>query len=222
MYRLLLMAMTAATLSAHDYWIDASGALQRGHLAADAGEHAHKDEAPQRFPSERYCRRNGTTDEVQGPFGVSERLGTACDSVMVVLHLGNYAKTPYGIVTAAEANPTMVIRSWESIESVKRLNRPADFTPLGKGFELSFSRDPSNLEAGDKMRILATFDGAPKAGAVVAYEGRVVGMTDEAGHINVRIRHAGLQLIRATLREPLRGAPVAERLYNATLNLEVK
>jgi len=222
MYRLFLMALTAATLTAHDYWIDASGALQRGHIAAEAGEHVHKDEAPQQYPSERYCRRNGTTEEVQGLFGVSERLSNECDSAMVVLHLGNYAKTPYGIVAVSEANPSMVIRSWESIESVKRLNRPSDFTPLGKGFELSFSRDPSNLEAGDKMRIVATFDGAPKGGAVVAYEGRVVGTTDEAGHINVRIRHAGLQLIRATLREPLVNAPVGERLYNATLNLEVK
>ena len=222
MYRLFLIMMTAATLTAHDYWIDASGVLQRGHLEPEAGEHAHKDEALRQYPAERYCRRDGAVGEVQGPFGVSEHVTAGCDSVMVVLHLGSYAKTPYGIVAAAEANPSMVIKSWESIESVKRLNRLSDFSPMGKGFELSFSRDPSGLEAGEKMRILATFDGTPKAGAVVAYEGRVVGTTDEAGRINVRIRHAGLQLIRATLREPLTNMPVGERLYNATLNLEVE
>ncbi|UFS61416.1 DUF4198 domain-containing protein [Sulfurimonas sp. HSL-3221] len=222
MHRLFLLLAMAATLAAHEYWIDASGELQRGHLGAAASEHMHKDEAVKQYPSERYCRQSGGVDEVKGAFGVSERVGAACDTMMVILHLGDYAKTPYGIVAASEANPAMVIGSWESIESVKRLNRLSDFAPLGKGFELSFSRDPSGLEAGDKMRVLATYDGAPKAGAVVAYEGRVVGTTDEAGRINVRIRHAGLQQIRATLRQPLTNAPVAERLYNATLNLEVK
>ncbi|MHC3994603.1 hypothetical protein ACXWTF_07210 [Thiomicrolovo sp. ZZH C-3] len=222
MYRLFLLLATVTALMAHEYWIDASGTLKRGHLGASASEHMHKDDAVRQYPSERYCRRGGSVDETQGAFGVSGRVGTACDTMMVVLHLGNYAKTPYGIVTASEANPSMVIKSWESVESVKRVEKLSDFAPLGKGFELSFSRDPSVLEAGDKMRLLATFDGAPKAGAVVAYEGRVIGTTDEAGRINVRIRHAGLQQIRATLRQPLANAPVAERLYNATLNLEVK
>ncbi|MBD3800362.1 MAG: hypothetical protein IE886_02705 [Campylobacterales bacterium] len=48
MYRLFLIMMTVATLTAHDYWINASGVLQRGHLEPEAGEHIHKDEAPQR------------------------------------------------------------------------------------------------------------------------------------------------------------------------------
>jgi len=219
--RHLILAVFAVMLSAHEYWIDGAGVLQRGHPNASASEHAHKDEAVRQYPSQRYCRRNGGISEAEGPFGVSERVGADCDSVMVVMHLGNYAKTPYGIVPA-EGNVSMVIRSWESVESVKRINKPADFAPMGKGFELSFSRDPSGLEAGDKLRILATFDGAPKAGAVVAYDGRVVGTTDPEGHINVRIRHAGLQIIRSTLKQPLTNAPVQERLYNATLNLEVK
>jgi len=222
MHYLLVLFLMAATLGAHEYWIDGAGVLQRGHPNASASEHKHEDEAVQRYPSERYCRHNGTVEVTQGPFGVSERVSGACDDVMVVMHLGNYAKTPYGIVAAEEANPSMVIKSWESVESVKRINTLSDFAPLGKGFELSFSRDPSGLEAGDKLRILATFDGVPKAGAVVAYDGRVVGTTDPEGHINVRIRHTGLQIIRSTYHQPLTNAPVAERLYNATLNLEVK
>ena len=219
---LFFIFLTAAVLGAHEYWIDDSGVLQRGHPNASASEHAHKDDAVRQYPSQRYCRRNGSIEMKEGMFGVSDRVTAGCDSVLIVMHLGNYAKTPYGIVDAEKANPSMVIKSWESIESIKRLNTLTDFTPLGKGFELSFSRDPSTLEDGDKMRILATFDGTPKAGAVVAYDSRVVGTTDEKGHINIRIRHKGLQLIRATYRLPLSNAAVGERLYNATLNLEVK
>ena len=222
MRQLLLLFLVSALLGAHEYWIDGTGVLQRGHPGTNTPEHGDGEAAFKQYPAERFCRRGGKIEEKQGDFGVSGRLETGCDTVMVVLQLGRYAKTPYGILPLNEADPSMTLNSWESVESVKRLNRPGDYAPLGRGFELSLSRDPSGLEVGDKLRVLATFDGVPKAGVAVACDGRVVGTTDEEGHINVRVRRTGLQVLRATYRQPLVDVPVRERLYNATLNLEVQ
>jgi nickel transport protein len=78
------------------------------------------------------------------------------------------------------------------------------------------------LDPGDKLRLLVMLDGKTVAGAAVSYDGRLRGITDENGRINIRIRRAGLQMIQATLSLPYPGPEADETVHTTMLNFEVQ
>lgn len=117
----------------------------------------------------------------------------------------------------------MPIKSWLSYESVKRIDGwDAKLArPLTQGLEITPLDDPLRLHEGEKVRLVVTFEGRPIEGAAVAYDGKPRGATGADGRINIRIRHAGFQIIQASLTLPSAAPEADEVVHTANLNFEL-
>ncbi|MBN2896486.1 MAG: DUF4198 domain-containing protein [Campylobacterales bacterium] len=207
---LLLHVSLLCALTAHDLWIDANATVHYGHIRhSHGGERIVKEEEIERT----LCLRGGTIIPQSAP---------DCDALLVALRPVYYAKTPYGTQKLPKNEAKTVIKSWQSVESVKRLAGDAGAAVLGSGLELSPSEPTGSLQTGDKVRLRVTFEGKPRSGVAVAYGERTIGESDQEGRINVRLREAGLQNIRATLRLEGDGVRCDEIIHTTTLNWEVK
>jgi nickel transport protein len=56
----------------------------------------------------------------------------------------------------------------------------------------------------------------------VAYHGDPRGVTGDDGRVNLRIRHKGLQLISASLEEPLQSNKADKRVRSTILMFEIQ
>lgn len=114
----------------------------------------------------------------------------------------------------------MPIKSWLSIESVKRLYSD-EKQVFGQGLELVMRNNISKIEVGNKARLTVYLDGKPLKGAVVANGHKTIGISDKEGHINVKIREKGLQNIKASYS--LKGDSVKcdKIIHTTTVNFEV-
>lgn len=207
---LLLHVSLLSSLVAHDLWIDANATVHYGHIRDSHGE--ERVIAPEEIERS-LCLRGGAL--------VSER-AQDCDALLVALRPIYYTKTPYGTQKLPKNEAKMVLQSWQSIESVKRLLGDGASAVLGSGLELSPTESIGALQTGDKIRLLVTFEGEPRSGVAVAYGERFIGESDHEGRINVRLRESGLQNIRATLRLRGDGIRCDEIVHTTTLGWEVK
>ncbi len=135
-----------------------------------------------------------------------------------------WTKTPYGTVRAPKDETDMPVDSWESRESTKRIERwrPELVEPLGEGFEIVPTRDPTGRRPGDKLRVCVMLAGEPVAGATVAYDGSPRGVSGKDGRVNLKLRHGGLQNIQASLEEPQDGIRRDRIVRTAALVFEVE
>ncbi len=212
MLRILFHFLWITTAAwAHDIWIDANATVHYGHDRTGEQHGAQRiigeDEVARRL-----CKQGERVGNEASP---------KCDALLVTLEGVYYAKTPYGTQKVPKNEAKMVLKSWQSFESVKRINNDAGIAPLGAGLELSLTAAPSTLHVGDKLRLLVTVDGLPKADVAVAYGDRVIGASDAQGHINVKIREAGLQHVRASYSEKGDGVLCDEIVHATALNLEI-
>lgn len=224
--RLCLLAVLLAPISAsaHDLWIerDADGwALLRGHRHS-----AH--EGTDAIPYDPAILRNaacfgptGDSLSCEAPAAYPARLADVGQSaVCFLVSSGYWTKTPYGTRNAPPAQVEHPLRSWFSIESVKRLDgwTAAFAEPLTGDLEIVPFENPLELEIGEKLRVQVMLSGAPCENAIVAYFGEPRGKTGPDGTLNVRLRQPGLQMIQATLTEPDPTGVVDEVVRAATLN----
>lgn len=151
------------------------------------------------------------------------RISGACSVVYVLTSTGYWTKTPYGTENVPKAAARMPIKSWLSFESVKRIDAWSGglARALTPGLELTPAKDPLSLRKGDKLRLVVTFEGKPVEGAVVAYDGRPRGQSDDDGMVNVRIRHGGFQVIQASLSRADPSGKADEVIYTTSLNFEL-
>jgi len=117
-----------------------------------------------------------------------------------------------------------VLRSWQALESVKRVEAWTERlrNPLSTDLELVFTENPFVLAVGDKLRLTVVSHGEPAQGVTVAYDGDPRGVTGDDGRINLRIRHKGLQLITASLEEPLDSEKADKRVRSTILMFEIQ
>ncbi len=212
---------------AHDFWLMPQAGmleLHRGHRHSD---HGGAKDVP--FGREAivgaWCRRDGLVKSVSPlndayPF----RFDSDCDVLTVVVDSGIWTQTLTGIEHKSADEVSIPIKSWRAVESVTYvragMNMPQPVAP--KGMSLVFRKAPHDLSVGDKVRLKALLHGAPASGALVAYEGRTRGETDEAGRINLRIRHEGVQTISASYKDYRDPAPGTRyTLHAATLHFTV-
>ena len=197
---LLLFAVQAA--HGHDLWVARerdSYVLYYGHRGEDLLEHA---------PTEilvAFCFDAGAVHRPAPPAEASPyRFPASGVGCYVLTSSGTWTKTPYGTQPGTRAEAEMAIRSWRSFESTKRIDHwsPLLTKPLTEDLEIVPLNNPLALRPGEKLRLVVVFQGRPVAGARVAYDGEVRGVTDKAGHINIRIRHTGLQMIQASAEQP--------------------
>jgi nickel transport protein len=137
---------------------------------------------------------------------------------MVTADSGYWSQTLTGTRNQGKDELFGVLRSWQALESVKRVEiwseRLRD--PFSTDLEIVFTENPFALTVGEKLRLTAVFRGEPAKGVTVAYHGDPRGVTGDDGRINLRIRHKGLQLITASLEEPL-DSEKADKLVRSTI-----
>ncbi len=222
-----LLTMTCAA-QAHDLWIirEAQGyVLQSGHRTSD---HHHGDRKPEYdYPSD-FVTRAICLDST----GHSRSLPTntvpfeapaTCVGLFIQASSGFWTKTPFETVNRPRTEVSQAVDSWLSIEYVKRIDHwlPSFASPLGSGLELVPLEDATNLARGDKLHLRVVMDGRPVEGAVVSYNGDVRGASAADGHINIRLREAGLQQLTASLETPHSGPEADRTIHTSVLNFEV-
>jgi nickel transport protein len=226
---LIVSAALLATAShAHDYWFERSGEdylLHRGHRFS---QHQGEKEVPfdPQIVTRADCLRAG--DAEPSPAAVSGsyplRVEGPCVAVMVAADSGYWSQTLAGTKNQGKDELFGVLRSWQALESVKRVEAWAERLrePLSTNLELVFTEDPFALGVGEKLRLTALLQGRPAEGVTVAYHGDPRGVTGADGRVNIRIRHKGLQLITASLEEPLDGAKADKRVRSTILMFDIQ
>ncbi|MCS7204450.1 MAG: DUF4198 domain-containing protein [Leptospiraceae bacterium] len=96
-----------------------------------------------------------------------------------------------------------VLDSWESIETLKQIQEWNDHlsNPLSESLEIIPLENPFRKKLGEKIQIKIVYKKNPAKNIPVSYYDDVRGNTDEEGIIRVRLRKAGLQVIKATLTD---------------------
>jgi hypothetical protein len=209
--KIILFLTLLLTLEAHEMWIDNQARVHYGHEQSVDGHGKGRIIGSDEI-ARVSCQKGAILDA---------NISSQCDALLVELHGVYYAKTPYGTKKVPKNEAKMVIKSWQSFESVKRIYNDVGIAPLGKGLEMSLVNLPSSLHVNDKLRLLITQDGIPKTGVVVANGDRVIGVSDAKGRVNVRVREAGLQHIRASYKIAGDGVLCDEIVHATTLNLEI-
>ena len=221
----LILALCTVPALAHDLWIEReSGAyvLYNGHKhSGHAGTEVIPYDAD--FVKQARCYdvegRVGTESAGGSPF----RLVADCAVLTLSASSGYWSKTPYGTKPLPKDEVTQVVKSWLSLESVKRIDvwAPVFAAPLTQDLEIVPLEDPLTLAAGDKLHLRVTLAGQPVSGAVVTYDGDPRGASDAEGHVNVRIRRGGFQLIEAGISRPLDSPQADEEIRTAVLVFEL-
>ena len=224
MKKVILIIIVSVRLFAHDMWIDRENGLYTlhyGHLHLTK-EHQGKKSIPYdpKKIKKVLCLKNQKVEELVFAIKYPLEIKQSCDQLFVLMQNGYYTKTPYGTKNLPKKDVKLSLKSWKSIESIKRLDT-LDNHLLGDGLEFVLLNHPS--QEGDKIRLQLFYRKKPLKGALVAYDGKVRGMSDDAGKINLRIKHGGLQNIQATMKQPCDDKDLCdEKIYTTTLNFEVK
>ncbi len=201
-------------LYAHTLWIDDRFRLHQGHMN---NHHADESRVDKKEISAIYCLKKSLISK-QTYHTLAKK---GCSVIFVQLQSHYYTKTPYGIKKIPKNSVKMPLKSWLSIESVKRLYRDEQ-KPFNQGLEVLLRNNFSEIKVGEKARLSIYFDGKPLKGAVVSNGHKTIGVSDSKGFVNVKIRHKGLQNLKASYTLKGDGVKCDEIIHTTTLNFEVK
>jgi nickel transport protein len=223
-----LLTMTVPVpAAAHDLWIEQTAdgwVLYRGHrYSRHAGEELMVYH-PDIVQLIRCADSSGTITEIDSPPEYPVTIDTPCPVLMITLHPSAWTKTPYGTKNLPKNEAPSPLKSWMSMENVKRINSWSKrfSEPLTEELELVPVQDPLNLKPGDKLRLNVTYRGKPVENVAVSYNGSPRGVTDKKGRINIKLRHVGLQLIQATLTLPIDSEQADIAIHTTCLNFETE
>ena len=151
-------------------------------------------------------------------------ISDSCAVTYVLISSGYWTKTPFGTKRLSKDKAKSPLKSWLSFEGVKRIDVwGGDLAkPVTSDIELTPINNPLGLSNGKKIRLLVTIDGKPKPGLPVAYDGKVKGVSDSEGRINIKIRHGGLQMLQVSHSEDGDGTTTDEIIHSATLIFEIE
>lgn len=225
---LVALLIVAPAANAHDYWFEPVGEdylLHRGHRFSQHGGEKEVPFDPSIVTDTRCLQR---AEAQPRPTAVSSgyppRISGPCLALVVTADSGYWSQTLTGTKNQAKDELFGVLRSWQALESAKRVEAWDERLrqPLSDDLELVFTRDPFGLAPGDKLRLIVTLGGEPAKGVTVAYDGDPRGVTGGDGKINLRIRHKGLQVITASLEEPLGSAKADKRVRSTVLMFDIE
>lgn len=214
------LTLLSANAAAHDYWIERSGdsyTLFQGHVYA-------KHEGEARVPYDPAilkrvaCSHDGSVAAPEPARSYPVRIAARCAAILIEVSSGYWSQTLTETVQKRRDEVRGAIRGWRSEEVVKRIDRwvPAVARPLSDGLEITPTEDPFQLRPGDKLRLLITWRGKPRAGVAVAYDGSVRGVTGLDGQANIRVRQGGLQMLSASFDEAIQD-PLADKIVRGTI-----
>jgi nickel transport protein len=221
-----LLCLGAPTAFAHDLWIEKSGqqfTLYQGHRhSAHAG--AETMDYGKNFVTAALCfDGRGGKRLLAATSPAPWKASGECAALLITASSGYWSKTPWETKNVPKPQAPGAIKSWRSSESIKRLERwaPPFANPLSEGLEIVPEADPFTLKPGDKLIVQVVLSGKPQANVPVAYHGETRGTTDPQGKIAIRLRHGGLQLISASLEQPLADGKADVEIMAATLQFEL-
>lgn len=145
-----------------------------------------------------------------------------CACIYILYSSGYWTKTPYGTENVPKNKANMPIDSWLSYESTKWIGNFIKSEPISEKLEIVPLNNLFFLKVGDKMRFKIYFYKKPAPNVPVEYYGKVLGVTDEEGNINIRLKEKGLQLINASITENVKAEDKDKIIYGASLSFEVK
>lgn len=221
----LLLLVLSATIHAHDLWLDREAGAYVLHNGHRHGGHEGAETIPYAPSFVKRARCYGSDGRVvEPPLGDSPfRMEGACAALMVDVSSGYWGKTPFETLNLPRNEVGQVVASWRSLEAVKRIDqwREAFSSPLGDGLEIVPRENPLALGPGDKLHLTVVLAGEPVKGAVVSYDGDPRGATDAEGRINIRLRHAGFQLLAASFSRSLDSPEADREVFTSVLNFEL-
>jgi len=224
-FRLLLVVVGILCLvaqgAAHDLWLereDGHFVLQYGHRHSGHAGETHVPYDPGLVREVRCVTIDGTPRAVAHGDAYPVRIAGPCAALHVRTSSGYWARTTQGLRNQPASELAGVLRSWESVESVKHLEAWSEAlsSPISTALELTPLADPFALEPGAKLRLLASFEGRPRQGVTVTYDGEARGITDAMGRVNIRIRRHGIQVVGAGFEAP-RDDGLADSTIHATV-----
>lgn len=213
---------------AHDYWFEGNGntlQLMRGHHDFSAHEGTKVVPYDPAIVTAATCRVAGKDSPLprpSGPYPVSVKAD--CDNLLIEVDSGIWSQTMTGTKNESPKKLFGVLKSWHSLETVKLMKswNPNDQKPLGQGLELISTKDPFATKTGGKLRLQALLNGKPAAGVAVAYDGRPRGVTGSDGKISIKVRHAGQQMLTASLEKPLSNGVADKQIQSTALIFTLK
>ncbi len=211
---LITLTALCSALLAHDMWIDDSALVHYGHRNI---AHSHGDNKIIQGGEMQYvsCLKDAKIISF-------DSAKQQCDALFVQLKPTYYTKTPYGTKKLPKNEVKMAISSFLSLESIKRIYNYKGVEPFKKGLELTLINNLSEIEVGDKARLLVLFDAKPKEGVTVANDDKPIGISGKDGRVNVRIKQKGLQNLKASFSIPCDSEKCDKMIYSTTLNIEVR
>jgi nickel transport protein len=218
-----LLACLSLPVSAHDLWIERTGNL---HTLAYGHERSGHEGAGRLELRPETVKQTLCLDPEGRELKAERRAASLkgeCAASLFLVSSGYWSKTPYGTKNLPKAEAGVVLESWYSAESVKRIERwgAGLARPQSRELELTPAANPLALGVGDKLRLRAWFAGQPAAGVTVAYAGKPRGVTDDQGYINVRLPQPGFQMLQASLERPLNDGKADKAIHAATLLFEL-
>lgn len=222
----ILPLLLAFPVLAHDLWIERAGAvhtLAYGHERS-AHEGAKSLEYRPEHVKEALCfDPAGKPLQAETVRAYPVQLKGDCAAAWFQYSSGYWSKTPYGAKNLPRNEAGPVLDSWWSTEGAKLIHLWGSGLdqPLTRHLELVPLANPLRLKAGDKLRLRAWFQGKPAAGVTVAYFGKPRGVTDAEGLINIRLQQGGLQLLQASLEQPLNDARAERAVHAGHLQFEL-
>jgi len=224
----LMVILNGASAGAHDvFWSAGAVAdtLMEGHLS----HHAHGGSTNEPLAAVRITwlatiDADGVRHEPPIPTVAPVTVASAGVADFALVDWGWSTKTANGTVNRHPSEVARPLQGWRSQETVKHLRgwHPVLAAPLGRGLELTPLTDPRLLSPGDKFTVIVTLDGSPVEGAAVACGGDARTASGRDGKVNVRLRAAGLQVVRASLRRPDADLPQYEDVRTAVLTFAVE
>ncbi|MDR1967160.1 MAG: DUF4198 domain-containing protein [Burkholderiaceae bacterium] len=212
---------------AHDLWLEREGGgvtLYQGHkYSSHDGAQTIAYDAD--FVKEATClKADGRIEPLALTRSAPWRSAAqGCAAMRVAASSGYWTKTPWETKNAPKTGVSNVVKSWLSQESVKHVEHWAAGVerPLSAELEITPAANPLALKPDDKLVVLVTENGQPKAGVPVAYGGDVRGATGADGRIAIRLRHDGVQLIEASVETPLTDGQADTVIRTAALQFEI-
>jgi nickel transport protein len=223
---ILFLVLLPGSAHGHDLWLEKEPGgltLYYGHKRSAHGGEKFLEYKPDLVKEASCFDRSGTRMTFEAQDGYPYRMMGKCAVAYVLTSSGYWTKTPYGTKNVPRAEARMPIKSWQSYESVKRIDSWDErlAAPLSGGLEMTPREDPLGLKKGEKLRLQVTFDGRPVEGVVVSYDGKPRGESDREGRINIRLRHGGFQVIQAGYHRPDGSGKADEVVHSANLNFEL-
>jgi nickel transport protein len=221
----LVFLLASAPVHAHDLWVERSS---EGLTVYYGHGHSHHEGAelidygPEMIVRADCFDGDGNKREARASTETPVRISGGCSAVFVLTSTGYWSKTPLGTKNVSKKEAQSPIRSWLSFESVKRIDGWSDALarPLTMDLEITPLDNPFTLEPGAKIHLLVTFEGKPVEGATVTYDDDPRGITGRDGRANVKLRHAGFQVIQASLTVPVNSEEADEAIHATNLNFE--